>query len=238
MEQMVRLILWFVFTGLSLTLIASVFVWYYENTRRLTRALTRTLGKPADAVVFDLSGTKAAGFDFDNGDCCVLWQTGVQGLVFSFDEIEGAELIVDERVVGRAQKGETRRVLEETYSQATRVTLRLMFSDPHTPEFEVSLFGEVTQNPVYPKTAAEAVRLGRKWLSHVDAVIKRQVRELTHAEAALKMELKGRQLLHPENVPVPSPYAPPSPAKTPAKSPQPKTAQHVTNDTLADDLPY
>jgi hypothetical protein len=63
------------------------------------------------------------------------------------------------------------------------VTLRLMFEDVQTPEFEVMLFGDVSHNPVHPKTAADAVRLGRKWLSHIDAVIKRMPASQTETPA-------------------------------------------------------
>jgi hypothetical protein len=173
MAHAARILLYFFFAGIGLTLIASGLMWWFETSRRLGRALHASLGKTPDAVVFDLDGKKAAGLDFTAGDLAVLWETGGKGLVFSFDEIEGAELIVDERVVARAQKGEPRRVLNETHANAGRVILRLMFDDVEMPEFEISLFGEISQNPVHAKTAADAVRLGRKWLSHVDAVIKR-----------------------------------------------------------------
>ena len=173
MVHAARILLYFLFAGIALTLIASGLMWWFEASRRLQRALAGALGKSPDAIVYDLSGKKAAGLDFSNGDLAVMWNTGDQGLVFAFDEIEGAELIVDERVVARAQKGEARRVLNETHAQAARVTLRLMFSDVEVPEFELDLYGEFSHNPVHAKTGAEAVRLGRKWLSHVDAVIKR-----------------------------------------------------------------
>lgn len=173
MVHAARILLYFFFAGIALTLIASGLMWWFENTRRLSRALTTALGKQPDATLYDLNTHKAAGLDFTAGDLAIMWNTGAQGLVFTFDEIEGAELIVDERVVARAQKGEARRVLNETYAQASHVTLRLMFDDVQTPEFEVNLFGDVSHNPVHAKTAAEAVRLGRKWLSHIDAVIKR-----------------------------------------------------------------
>ncbi|MBW8882867.1 MAG: hypothetical protein JF615_16015 [Asticcacaulis sp.] len=173
MVHAARVLLYFLFAGIALTLIASGLMWWFEATRRLQRALTSSLGKSPDAIVYDLGGAKAAGLDFTAGDLAVMWNTGGQGLVFAFDEIEGAELIVDERVVARAQRGEPRRVLNETHANAARVTLRLMFDDVQTPEFELNLFGDVSHNPVHAKTASEAVRAGRKWLSHVDAVIKR-----------------------------------------------------------------
>lgn len=177
MAHAARILLYFLFAGIGLTLIASGLMWWFEASRRLARALNTALGKAADAVVYDLGGHKAAGLDFTAGDLAIMWNTGAQGLVFAFDEIEGAELIVDERVVARVQKGESRKVLNETHANASKVTLRLMFNDVQTPEFEVNLFGDVSHNPVHAKTAAEAVRIGRKWLSHIDAVIKRMPTE-------------------------------------------------------------
>ncbi len=188
MAHAARILLYFFFAGIGLTLIASGLMWWFEATRRLTRALTSSLGKAPDATVYDIGGKKAAGLDFTAGDLAIMWNTGGQGLVFAFDEIEGAELIVDERVVARAQKGEARRVLNETHTQASRVTLRLMFEDVQTPEFEVTLFGDASHNPVHPKTAADAVRLGRKWLSHIDAVIKRMPASQTETPAYPKPE--------------------------------------------------
>jgi hypothetical protein len=203
MAHAARILLYFFFAGIGLTLIASGLMWWFEATRRLTRALTSSLGKAPDAIVYDVGGKKAAGLDFTAGDLAVMWNTGGQGLVFAFDEIEGAELIVDERVVARAQKGEARRVLNETHTQASRVTLRLMFEDVQTPEFELTLFGDVSHNPVHPKTAADAVRLGRKWLSHVDAVIKRMPASQTE-----------------------TPY-PPAKAETATEAPKPKVSSRA-----------
>ena len=173
MEHAGRIILWFVFAALGLTLISSGLIWWFESTRRLSRALIAALGKFPDAVMFDVSGRKAAGLDFTSGNLSVMWDTGNQGLVYEFDEIEGAELIVDEKVVGRAQKGEPRRVLDETFSQATGVTLRLIFNDVEMPEFELCIFGGMPVPNTSTKNPTEAVRLGRKWLSHIDAVLKR-----------------------------------------------------------------
>ncbi len=217
-----RILLYFLFGGIALTLLASGLMWWFEASRRLSRALNTALGKAADAVIYDLDGHKAAGLDFTAGDLAVMWDTGAQGLVFAFDEIEGAELIVDERVVARAQKGETRRVLEETHAQAAKVTLRLMFNDVQTPEFELNLFGDVSHNPVHAKTASEAVRMGRKWLSHVDAVIKRMPPSPPEA-AAVAPEPKP---------PAPVPLAPaPRPAAIPASAPLPPWEDDPEDDT-------
>lgn len=210
MAHAARILLYFLFAGIGLTLIASGLMWWFEATRRLNRALASSLGKTPDAIVYDLGGKKAAGLDFTAGDLAIMWDTGSHGLVFAFDEIEGAELIVDGRVVARAQKGEARRVLNETHSQASNVTLRLMFEDVETPEFELQLFGDVSHNPVHPKTPAEAVRLGRKWLSHVDAVIKRMPASQTETTAYPKAEADTA--------------APPLPAKVAVRTPSPPPA--------------
>jgi hypothetical protein len=180
MADALRVILYFLVFGLLLVLGASGLMWWMTPTRRLGRAINTALGKVADATIYDISSKSAAGLDFSNGDLAIMWQTGENGLVFTFSEIEGAELIVDEKVVARAQKGEHRRVLDETFAQARHVVLRLMFNDIELPEFEIVIYGTVVTDPVFPKTASEAVRLGRKWLSHIDAVIKR------HPDANIK----------------------------------------------------
>ena len=224
MAHAARILLYFLFAGIGLTLIASGLMWWFEASRRLARALNSALGKPADAVVYDLGGHKAAGLDFTAGDLAIMWNTGAQGLVFAFDEIEGAELIVDERVVARAQKGESRKVLNETHAHASRVTLRLMFDDVQTPEFEVNLYGDVSHNPVHAKTAAEAVRIGRKWLSHVDAVIKRLPAEDRSPYPAEQAEAAA---------PAPKP-SPPVSAR-PTFNELPPWEDDDTNDTYGDE---
>ena len=56
MVQAARILLYFLFAGIGLTLIASGLMWWFEATRRLSRALNAALGKPADAIVYDLNG--------------------------------------------------------------------------------------------------------------------------------------------------------------------------------------
>jgi hypothetical protein len=174
MAEAARILMLFVVLAGFLLVFSSTLLWWFEAPKRHNRSLSRVLGKPADAVVMDRSGQKSVGLNYHTGDVVILWATGQQGLLFAYDEIEGAELIVDERIVARAQKGEARRVLNEYYPQAQRVILRFIFNDLGTPEFELELFGSATHLKEAPQSATEAVRLGQKWLSHIDAVIKRQ----------------------------------------------------------------
>ena len=53
---------------------------------------------------------------------------------------------------------------------AETVVLRLLFSDPRHPEFELSLWNATLA--VQTGSPAEAMRLGRRWLSHLDALLK------------------------------------------------------------------
>jgi hypothetical protein len=50
------------------------------------------------------------------------------------------------------------------------VVLRLLFSDARNPEFELSLWNATLA--VQTGSPAEAMRLGRRWLSHLDALLK------------------------------------------------------------------
>ena len=99
----------------------------------------------------------------------VTWDFGAWCLVYRAEELMGAELIVDGRVVARAQRGEARRYLDDMAGDAERVALRLVFDDPRFPEFELDLFGPGS----ILRDAADGIRLGRRWLAHVEAVLRR-----------------------------------------------------------------
>ncbi|MFN3229451.1 MAG: hypothetical protein ACK41P_06330 [Asticcacaulis sp.] len=173
MDQLARTLIWFALAAALFTVIAKGLGWWLEDTRRMRRTLAKALGKLPDAEVMDFTHGKAAALDFTRGDLAVLWDRSGNGLVFGFDEIEGAELIIDGKVVGRSQRGENRRVLDETFSGASRVVLRLMFDDVRYPELELEVFGPDLVHRQPGASADAAVKLGRKWLSHIDAVIRR-----------------------------------------------------------------
>ena len=52
-----------------------------------------------------------------------------------------------------------------------QVVLRLMFDDARNPEFELALWN--ADLPASTGSPSEALRLGRRWLSHVEALMKR-----------------------------------------------------------------
>ncbi|MBC6981741.1 hypothetical protein [Caulobacter sp. 17J80-11] len=147
--------------------------WWMETGRRLRRALKQSLGGPSDAEVMAVPQGRAAGMRFATGRVAVLWDKSAMGLVYDFVELDGAELIVDEVVVARVRRDEQRKQMDSIPKDAERVTLRLLFSDAQWPEFELDFWSPEIARTAAPGAAKEAVRFGRKWLSHVENVLKR-----------------------------------------------------------------
>lgn len=143
--------------------------WWMEPGRRLRRALTKSLGVPADAEALSPAEGRAAALDFDGGQLVILWRCGAHGLVFDIDEVEGGEIIVDGHLVARVRRGAPRKQLDVNVPDAERVTLRLMFEDRDRPDFELSLWNAALA--AQTGSPPEAMRLGRRWLSHLDALL-------------------------------------------------------------------
>lgn len=171
MGETFRVILLIALTAAFLTTGALLLSWWMESERRLKRALVKTLGVKADTEALSPAEGRAAGLDFDGGQVVVLWKRGAQGLVYSFDEVEGGEIIVDGHVVARARRGALRKDLDVVVPEAEQVVLRLMFADARNPEFEMALWN--ADLPASTGSPTEALRLGRRWLSHVEALMKR-----------------------------------------------------------------
>ena len=170
MDEALRVILLVALAAAALTTAALTLNWWMEPERRLGRALLKSLGRPPEAEAMAPAEGKAAGLDFDSGQIAVLWGRGAHGLVYGFDEVEGGEIIVDGHVVARIRRGEPRKALDVMAPDAELVTLRLLFADPRWPEFELALWNALA--PGHTGTPPEALRLGRRWLSHLEALLK------------------------------------------------------------------
>jgi hypothetical protein len=165
-----RLFLLVALAAAALTTGALALAWWMEPHRRLTRALLKSLGSVPEAEAISPTEGRAAGLDFDTGQIAVLWGGGAHGLVYAFEEIEGAEIIVDGHVLARIRRGEPRRALDVMAPEAGQVVLRLLFADARYPEFELDLWNAVST--AQAGSPAEALRLGRRWLSHIEALLK------------------------------------------------------------------
>ena len=160
--------------------------WWMESERRLRRAMRNALSGTPDMQAIAPAEGKAAGLDLTNEQLAVLWNKGAIGLVFEYDEIEGAEIIVDRHVVARVRRHLGRNDLDVLVEDAESVILRLMFRDPQCPEFEISLWraywhapqglnpvaGQTASGPRLTGSANEGLRLARRWLAHIEAVTK------------------------------------------------------------------
>src|SRR5690606_41265573 len=110
----------------------------------------------------------------------VLWNRGAMGLVCASDEVRGAEIIVDGHVGARVLRDQMRKEIDLDAPDAELVVLRLIFSDPHTAEFELALWNGSRTAPASEaektsgaRSPGEGLRLGRRWLSHVEALMQR-----------------------------------------------------------------
>ena len=170
MAEALRVILLIALAAAALTTAALTLNWWMEPERRLRRAMLKSLGAPPEVEAISASEGRGAGLDFDGGQVAVLWDRGAHGLVYAFDEVEGGELIVDGHVVARVRRGEARKTLDVMAPDADLVTLRLLFADARYPEFELALWNAMS--PGHTGSPPEAMRLGRRWLSHLDAMLK------------------------------------------------------------------
>lgn len=170
MGEALRVILLVCLAAAALTTGALTLNWWMEPERRLRRALLKSLGVQPEAEALSPAQGRAAGLDFDGGQVAVLWNSGAMGLVYAFDEVDGGEVIVDGHVLARIRRGEQRKSLDVLAPDAEHVTLRLMFADARNPEFELSLWDATA--PTQTGSPGEALRLGRRWLSHLEALLK------------------------------------------------------------------
>ena len=170
MAEALRLLLLVALAGAAVTTASLALAWWMEPERRLRRALVKAMGGLPEVEALSPGEGKAAALDFETSQLTVMWDRGANGLVYGFDEVEGGEMIVDGHVLARVRRGEARRALEVMAPDAEQVALRLMFADPRHPEFELALFapGGATQTA----SPAEAMRLGRRWLSHLEALLR------------------------------------------------------------------
>ncbi len=170
MAEALRVILFVALAAAALTTAVLVLAWWMEPVRRMRRALLKSLGATPEAEALSPAEGRAAALDFDGAQIAVLWNRGATGLVYAFEEIDGGEIIVDGHVVARVRRGETRKSLDILAPDAEQVVLRLMFNDARHPEFELALWDATL--PVQTGSPGEALRLGRRWLSHLEALLK------------------------------------------------------------------
>jgi hypothetical protein len=176
MEAALRTLILFALAGALVSIATWGAALHLDPRRRLKRALKRTLRREPEAEVLAPAQGRAVGIEFVEGTLAVLWERGAAGLVYRFDEIDGAELIIDGEVRARVRRDEAPRPLDQLDPLADRVTLRLMFDAPRWPEFELDLHEHLGPGEA-------AVREGRRWLAHIQAVVRRTAKARARSQA-------------------------------------------------------
>jgi hypothetical protein len=170
MADALRVVLLIALAAALLTTLALALSWWMEPPRRLHRAMLKALGATPELEALSPGEGRACALNFDIEQIVVLWSNGAHGLAYTFEEVEGGEIIVDGHVVARVRRSEVRKSLDVLAPDAEQVVLRLMFSDARHPEFELALWDAAL--PALTGSPGEALRLGRRWLSHLEALLK------------------------------------------------------------------
>ena len=175
MNEWPRLFLLLALAGVVVTLLGSAAAWLMDEERRIRRALKRVLKGPAEAVIIARGRGRGAGFNTSTGLMGVAWDAGAWLLIYRLDELMGAEVIVDGQVVARAYRGEPRRALDQTLEHAARVTLRLIFDDPHHPDFDLDLWLAGDETRRRASSPSDAVQEANRWLARAEAILRRPI---------------------------------------------------------------
>ena len=175
MNEWPRLFLLLALAGVVVTLLGSAAAWLMDEERRIRRALKRVLNGPAEAVIIARGRGRGAGFNTSTGLMGVAWDAGAWLLIYRLDELMGAEVIVDGQVVARAYRGEPRRALDQTLEHAARVTLRLIFDDPHHPDFDLDLWLAGDETRRRATSPGDAMQEANRWLARAEAILRRPI---------------------------------------------------------------
>lgn len=184
MTDMWRLLMMLGLAGTAVTFLGSLALWWHNDERRIRRALGNVLRSEPEAMIIAQGRGRGAGFSFASGLIAVAWDRGDWCLIYRIDEVIGAELIIDGQVVARAFRGEPRRALEQVVSSADQVTLRLLFDDPKSPDFELDLWlrGDEARRDDWSPRAA--ISEANRWLARVEAIVRRPARPQAPAAVA------------------------------------------------------
>ena len=175
MSEWPRLFLLLALAGVVVTLLGSAAAWLMDEERRIRRALKRVLKGSAEAVVIARGRGRGAGFNTSTGLMAVAGDAGAWLVIYRLDELMGAEVIVDGQVVARAYRGEPRRALDQTVEHAARVTLRLIFDDPHHPDFDVDLWLAGDETRRRANSPGDAMQEANRWLARAEAILRRPI---------------------------------------------------------------
>ena len=173
MHELIRLLIVIALAGVGVTLLGSIAAWFGEDTRRIRRGLRRVLKGEPEALLAAPGRGRGVGFRFSTGELAVTWDTGAWCLIYGIEELMGAEMLIDGQVVARTFRHEPRRALEQVVTQASQVTLRLVFDDPSYPDFDLELWAEGDETTRNALTPSQAVQEANRWIARAESILRR-----------------------------------------------------------------
>jgi hypothetical protein len=171
--EIVRILLLLGITGAGVTFVASGVAWWMDEERRLYRVARKVLGGRPDGFIVAVGRNAAAGFRLASRQVLVMRDGGAHALLYQLYNLVGAELIVDDEVVGRVSRDQPKKSLDQVTAGANQVVLRLMFDDPRFPDFNLDLWQPRDQFHSDARTAAATIREARAWLGRCEAIMRR-----------------------------------------------------------------
>lgn len=249
MSELARLLLFVAIAGTAVTFMGSLAIWYGDEDRRIRRALRHVLKSEPEGVVVARGRGRGAGFSFSTNLLAVAWDRGAWCLVYRLDELMGAELLVNNQVMGRVFRGEGRRAIDHVAPQAETVTLRLIFDDPRHPDFALELWAPGDEQRRESRSPAELVQEANRWLARCEAIVRRPLpprpeRQQTPAPAITPVAPPPDVFDDDEDEDVMAPPQPrPAPSPTPRHSSfdqvaRPAPARPTAEPDMFDDPPW
>ena len=229
MTDLMRLIVLLLIVGAAGTALASGVLWYGDEGRRITRALTKVLKGRPDAILIAYGRGRGIGLYLEGRAVGVSWDRGAWCLVYRLEELIGAELLIDGEVRARAFRGEPRRPLERTSGAVGAVSLRLIFDDPRHPDFELELWEQADDAGDAGASAAASIQEANRWIASVEALLRRSARRAPESPAPPPAEAPPAA-----QSPQPPPPPAPAPAAAPASRPPPEDREPDFFEDLID----
>ena len=185
MGEIGRLLILIGLAAVGLTVLGGAVIWSMDEVRTVRRGLRKVLGDEPHALLIARGRGKGVGFNFSTNRLAVTWDAGAWCLVYFVDELIGAEIIVDGQVIGRVHRGEPRRAVDALTPADQFVRLRLVFSDPAHPDFNLELWTAADDGRRGAQSSAEALQEANRWLARTEALLRRSApRRLSPAVAA------------------------------------------------------
>ncbi|HEY1751568.1 MAG TPA: hypothetical protein VGG29_09905 [Caulobacteraceae bacterium] len=170
MHEGLRLVLILLFAAAAVTGAAMLAGWWLAEPRRLARAFRRGLGGRPDAALVAHGSGRGVALSLAAQRLVTVWDGGGWRMDYGLGELMGAELDLDGEVAGRVMRGEPRRLLDRQSGAERTVRLRLLFDDPHHPDFELVLWPSRARGFAAPR---EAIAEANRWLARLDAILRR-----------------------------------------------------------------